>query len=81
MGQSRSSLLRDWFPCAGAVLSLAQTHRGHSPVTLPKKIQTHLQQRRESKLVVAEDQKLSKGRAFLFPYFLPFTQHCSSTQV
>ena len=22
-----SSLLRDWFPCAGAVLSLAQTHR------------------------------------------------------
>ena len=22
------SLLRDWFPCAGAVLSLAQTHRG-----------------------------------------------------
>ena len=25
---ARSSLLRDWFPCAGAVLSLAQTHRG-----------------------------------------------------
>ena len=25
---TRSSLLRDWFPCAGAVLSLAQTHRG-----------------------------------------------------
>ena len=25
---ARSSLLRDWFPCVGAVLSLAQTHRG-----------------------------------------------------
>ena len=31
---ARSSLLRDWFPCAGAVLSLAQTHRGR-PQTNP----------------------------------------------
>ena len=29
---ARSSLLRDWFPCAGAVLSLAQTHRGRPHV-------------------------------------------------
>ena len=30
---ARSSLLRDWFPCAGAVLSLAQTHRGRPQTT------------------------------------------------
>ena len=30
LGLAWSSLLRDWFPCAGAVLSLAQTHRGAS---------------------------------------------------
>ena len=28
-----ASLLRDWFPCAGAVLSLAQTHRGRPQTT------------------------------------------------
>ena len=33
---ARSSLLRDWFPYAGAVLSLAQTHRGR-----PQKSQLH----------------------------------------
>ena len=27
------TLLRDWFPCAGAVLSLAQTHRGGPQTT------------------------------------------------
>ena len=30
---AQSSLLRDWFPCAGAVLSLAQTHRGRPQTT------------------------------------------------
>ena len=30
---ARSSLLRDWFPCAGAVLSRAQTHRGRPQTT------------------------------------------------
>ena len=30
---ARSSLLRDWFPCAGAVLSLSQTHRGGPQTT------------------------------------------------
>ena len=30
---ARSSLLRDWFPCAGAVLSLAQAHRGRPQTT------------------------------------------------
>ena len=30
---ARSSLLRDWFSCAGAVLSLAQTHRGRPQTT------------------------------------------------
>ena len=30
---ARSSLLRDCFPCAGAVLSLAQTHRGRPQTT------------------------------------------------
>ena len=30
---ARSSLLRDWFPFAGAVLSLAQTHRGRPQTT------------------------------------------------
>ena len=31
---TKSSLLRDWFPCAGAVLSLAQTHRGRPLASL-----------------------------------------------
>ena len=30
---ARSSLFRDWFPCAWAVLSLAQTHRGRPQTT------------------------------------------------
>ena len=30
---ARSSLLRGWFPCARAVLSLAQTHRGRPQTT------------------------------------------------
>ena len=35
LASARSSLLRDWFPCAGAVLSLAQTHRGRPQTTSP----------------------------------------------
>ena len=31
--EDETSLLRDWFPCAGAVLSLAQTHRGGPQTT------------------------------------------------
>ena len=33
---ARNSLLTDWFPCAGTVLSLAQTHWGRPQTTSPR---------------------------------------------
>ena len=50
---ARSSLLRDWFPCAGAVLSLAQTHRGQTADDLDELIHSdhwnHHRKKKDSK--------------------------------
>ena len=47
---ARSSLLRDWFPCAGAVLSLAQTHRGRPQTMITSLVERHLQSGRNERL-------------------------------
>ena len=73
---ARSSLLRDWFPCAGAVLSLAQTHRGrpHAALT-PKLICTakSLLKLRSIELVMPSNHLILCRPLLLPPSLFPYT--------